>query len=34
VFDFSDPVLEVEAGYLGAALALCALLYPLYRRGE
>jgi O-antigen/teichoic acid export membrane protein len=30
---FDDRVLQVEAGYVGAALALCALLYALYRRG-
>jgi O-antigen/teichoic acid export membrane protein len=30
--EFDDPVLQVEVGYLGAALALCALLYSLYRR--
>jgi O-antigen/teichoic acid export membrane protein len=27
-----DPVLEVEVGFLGAALALCSLLYAQYRR--
>jgi O-antigen/teichoic acid export membrane protein len=31
--DFDDPVLGVEVGYVGAALALCALLYGQYRRG-
>jgi O-antigen/teichoic acid export membrane protein len=30
--EFDDPVLQVEVGYLGAALALCGLLYSLYRR--
>ena len=30
---FDDRVLQVELGFLGAALVLCALLYPLYRRG-
>jgi O-antigen/teichoic acid export membrane protein len=30
--DFNDRVLQVETGYVGAALALCALLYSLYRR--
>jgi O-antigen/teichoic acid export membrane protein len=29
---FSDKVLQVELGYLGAASLLCALLYLLYRR--
>ena len=29
---FDDRVLQVEAGYVGAALVLCALLYALYRR--
>jgi O-antigen/teichoic acid export membrane protein len=33
LFDFSDRVLQVETGYFGAAVALCALLYTLYRRG-
>jgi O-antigen/teichoic acid export membrane protein len=28
-----DRVLQVEVGYLGAALVLCGLLYTLYRRG-
>jgi O-antigen/teichoic acid export membrane protein len=27
-----DPVLEVEVGFLGAALGLCSLLYAQYRR--
>jgi O-antigen/teichoic acid export membrane protein len=30
--EFDDPVLQVEVGYLGAALVLCGLLYALYRR--
>jgi O-antigen/teichoic acid export membrane protein len=30
---FDDRVLQVETGYVGAALLLCALLYGLYRRG-
>ena len=30
---FDDRVLQVETGYLGAALLLCSLLYWLYRRG-
>jgi O-antigen/teichoic acid export membrane protein len=30
--DLSDPVLEVEAAYVGAALVLSGLLYVLYRR--
>jgi O-antigen/teichoic acid export membrane protein len=30
---FDDRVLQVETGYVGAALVLCALLYGLYRRG-
>jgi O-antigen/teichoic acid export membrane protein len=30
---FHDRVLQVEVGYLGGALLLCALLYALYRRG-
>jgi len=30
---FEDRVLQVEVGYLGAALALCGSLYALYRRG-
>jgi hypothetical protein len=29
---FDDRVLQLEAGYLGAASLLCALLYLLYRR--
>lgn len=29
---FDDRVLQVEVGYVGGALALCALLYALYRR--
>jgi O-antigen/teichoic acid export membrane protein len=29
---FNDRVLQLEAGYLGAAGLLCALLYGLYRR--
>jgi O-antigen/teichoic acid export membrane protein len=33
LFDFSDRVLQVETGYFGAAVVLCALLYALYRRG-
>jgi O-antigen/teichoic acid export membrane protein len=28
-----DRVLQVEIGYVGAALVLCGLLYALYRRG-
>jgi len=31
--DAGDRVLQVEAGFLGAALVLCGLLYALYRRG-
>jgi O-antigen/teichoic acid export membrane protein len=31
---FDDRVLQVEVGYVGAALVLCALLYGLYRRGH
>jgi O-antigen/teichoic acid export membrane protein len=31
---FDDPVLQVEAGYAGAALLLSALLYTLYRRSH
>ena len=31
---FDDRVLQVEAGYLGGAVLLSALLYTLYRRGE
>jgi len=30
---FDDRVLQVEVGFLGAAMLLCALLYALYRRG-
>ncbi len=30
---FDNRVLQLEAGYLGAAGLLCALLYGLYRRG-
>jgi O-antigen/teichoic acid export membrane protein len=30
---FDDRVLQVEVGFLGAAMVLCALLYALYRRG-
>ena len=30
---FDDRVLQVEVGYLGAAIVLCSLLYGLYRRG-
>jgi O-antigen/teichoic acid export membrane protein len=30
---FDDRVLQVETGFLGAALVLCGLLYALYRRG-
>jgi O-antigen/teichoic acid export membrane protein len=30
---FDDRVLQVEVGYLGAALVLCGSLYTLYRRG-
>jgi O-antigen/teichoic acid export membrane protein len=33
LLDFDDRVLQVEAGYVGAALVLCGLLYALYRRG-
>jgi hypothetical protein len=29
---FDDRVLQVEIGFLGAALVLCGLLYALYRR--
>jgi O-antigen/teichoic acid export membrane protein len=29
---FSDKVLQVELGYLGASTLLCTLLYLLYRR--
>jgi len=31
---FDDRVLQVELGFLGAALVLCGLLYALYLRGE
>jgi hypothetical protein len=31
---FEDRVLQVEIGYIAAALALCGLLYSLYRRGH
>ncbi len=31
---FDDKVLQVEIGFLGAALLLSSLLYALYRRGE
>nr|MDP8944300.1 hypothetical protein [Actinomycetota bacterium] len=31
---FDDRILQLEVGYLGGALLLCALLYGLYRRGE
>jgi O-antigen/teichoic acid export membrane protein len=34
VAGFDDEVLEVEVGFLGAALVLSSLLYGLYRRGE
>jgi O-antigen/teichoic acid export membrane protein len=30
---FDDRVLQVETAYVAAALALCSLLYTLYRRG-
>jgi O-antigen/teichoic acid export membrane protein len=30
---FDDRVLQVEVGFLGAAMLLCALLYAVYRRG-
>jgi O-antigen/teichoic acid export membrane protein len=30
---FHDRVLQVETGYVGAAMLLCGLLYALYRRG-
>jgi O-antigen/teichoic acid export membrane protein len=33
VASFDDRVLQVEVGYLGAALVLSSLLYALYRRG-
>ena len=29
---FDDRVLQVEVGYVAAALVLCGLLYALYRR--
>ena len=29
---FDDRVLQVEVGFLGAALVLCGLLCALYRR--
>jgi hypothetical protein len=29
---WDDRVLQVEVGYLGGAMLLCALLYRLYRR--
>jgi O-antigen/teichoic acid export membrane protein len=32
VLEFDDRVLQVETGYLGAAMLLCGLLYALYRR--
>jgi O-antigen/teichoic acid export membrane protein len=32
--DFDDRVLQVEAGYAGAALVLCTLLGALYRRSH
>jgi O-antigen/teichoic acid export membrane protein len=31
LLDFDDRVLQVETGYVGAALVLCGLLYALYR---
>ncbi len=31
---WDDKVLQVEVGYIAAALTLCALLYTLYRRGH
>jgi hypothetical protein len=31
---FDNRVVQVEVGYLGAALLLCGLLYALYRRPE
>jgi O-antigen/teichoic acid export membrane protein len=31
---WDDKVLQVEVGYIAAALTLCALLYGLYRRGH
>ena len=31
---FDDRVLQVEIGYMGSALLLCALLYRSYRRGS
>jgi O-antigen/teichoic acid export membrane protein len=33
LLDFDDTVLQVETGYVGAALALFCLLYAVYRRG-
>jgi O-antigen/teichoic acid export membrane protein len=30
--DVDDPVLQVEAAFVGAAAALCTLLWLLYRR--
>jgi hypothetical protein len=32
VLDFDDRVLQVEAGYVGAALVLSGSLYALYRQ--
>ena len=32
-FEPDDRVLQVEAGFLGAAVVLCGLLYAVYRRG-
>jgi hypothetical protein len=32
--DFDDRVLQVEIGYVGAALVLFGLLYGLYRRPD
>jgi len=34
VLDFEDRVLQVEAGYVGAALVLSGSLYALYRRED
>jgi len=34
LLEFDDRVLQVEIGYLAAALVLCGLLYGLFRRGE
>ena len=31
---FDDRVVQVEVGYAGAALVLCALLYTQYRRSH